>query len=174
MLRYFICTLLIILVFAPWQVQSHIIPVTSKVIKRYVVSDKKVTSQVTPRLSEEKKAAISPLKRSPIVVVKSIKSSVLIGDSTKPQTPLLINTPMGATKNAVSPLGEWLGSKFSWIDSTFSLKSVKPWQKATLAKPAMLPGGVSPVVGKFASKIFISKEASLGGDGVAGGGCGCK
>lgn len=75
---------------------------------------------------------------------------------------------------SVSPEGQWLNEGFTWIDDWFIDKEVKPWQKAKLAEPAMLPGGVAPVMKKFSSKIYISKAATLGGDGVAGGGCGCK
>lgn len=75
---------------------------------------------------------------------------------------------------SVSPVGQWLNKGFTWIDDWFIDKEVKPWQKAKLAEPVMLPGGVAPVMKKFASKIYISKAATLGGDGVAGGGCGCK
>ncbi|KGJ91182.1 DUF4266 domain-containing protein [Colwellia psychrerythraea] len=75
---------------------------------------------------------------------------------------------------SVSPAGQWLNKGFTWIDDWFIDKEVKPWQKAKLAEPVMLPGGVAPVMKKFSSKIYISKAATLGGDGVAGGGCGCK
>ena len=81
-----------------------------------------------------------------------------------------LSTPQTAT---VSPVGRWLNHGFSWINSGLGVKDVKPWQKATLAEPAMT-GGVAPTLTKFATKIFISKEATLGGNGVAGGGCGCK
>lgn len=75
---------------------------------------------------------------------------------------------------SVSPVGQWLNKGFTWIDDWFVEKEVKPWQKAKLAEPVMLPGGVAPVMKKFATKIYISKAATLGGDGIAGGGCGCK
>lgn len=89
--------------------------------------------------------------------------------------PLTLNiAAMDNEISGVSPLGQWLSSGFSWIDSIFSIKAVKPWQKSILAEPAMSASGVSPVVAKFATKVFISKEATLGGNGVAGGGCGCK
>ncbi|MCV6587613.1 MAG: DUF4266 domain-containing protein [Marinobacterium sp.] len=51
---------------------------------------------------------------------------------------------------------------------------VKPWQKATLAEQAMKKGGAIPALSKFSQKVHISKEASRGGYGVAGGGCGCN
>ena len=75
---------------------------------------------------------------------------------------------------SVSPAGQWLNKGFTWIDDWFIDKEVKPWQKAKLAEPVMSPSGVAPVMKKFASKIYISKAATFGGDGIAGGGCGCK
>lgn len=52
-------------------------------------------------------------------------------------------------------------------------EDVKPWQKATLAKPAMqFP---QDAMQSFADEhIYFSKEASSGGNGVGGGGCGCN
>ncbi len=55
-----------------------------------------------------------------------------------------------------------------------SFKEVKPWQKGTLARPIMQFGGLHPEVTKFESHVYFSKEASRGGGGVAGGGCGCN
>lgn len=51
---------------------------------------------------------------------------------------------------------------------------VKPWEKETLAKPIMQFGGIHPLVTKFEAHTYFSKEASKGGAGVAGGGCGCN
>ena len=55
-----------------------------------------------------------------------------------------------------------------------SVKDVKPWEKGTLAKDIMKPNGGNALVGKFTNHIYFSKEASKGGGGVAGGGCGCN
>lgn len=55
-----------------------------------------------------------------------------------------------------------------------SIKSVKPWQKAALAKESMQFGGGNPALEKYINHIYFSKEASKGGNGVAGGGCGCN
>jgi len=55
-----------------------------------------------------------------------------------------------------------------------SVKDVKPWEKETLAKPIMQFGGIHPEVTKFEAHTYFSKEASRGGAGVAGGGCGCN
>ena len=54
------------------------------------------------------------------------------------------------------------------------VKEVKPWEKETLAKPIMQFGGLHPEVTTFESHVYFSKEASRGGSGVAGGGCGCN
>lgn len=55
-----------------------------------------------------------------------------------------------------------------------SLKEVKPWEKKTLAEDTMQYGGLNPEVHKFEAHIYYSKEASRGGSGVGGGGCGCN
>jgi len=55
-----------------------------------------------------------------------------------------------------------------------AIKAVKPWEKGTLAKESMKPNGGNALVGKFVNHIYFSKEASKGGGGVAGGGCGCN
>ena len=54
------------------------------------------------------------------------------------------------------------------------IKDVKPWEKETLAKKTMNESGVNPIKKQFEEHIYASKEASKGGGGVAGGGCGCN
>ena len=54
------------------------------------------------------------------------------------------------------------------------IQEVKPWEKETLAKPIMQFEGLHPEVRKFESHVYFSKEAARGGNGVAGGGCGCN
>jgi len=51
--------------------------------------------------------------------------------------------------------------------------SVKPWQKGNLAKKEMAwePDGMQSAMN---SQVYASKEASRGGYGSAGGGCGCN
>ncbi len=52
-------------------------------------------------------------------------------------------------------------------------EEVKPWEKDVLAQPAMQ----FPQDKMFSfsdDHIFFSKEASTGGTGVGGGGCGCN
>ena len=51
--------------------------------------------------------------------------------------------------------------------------TVQPWEKDLLAKPSMalVPSEVENALDEH---IYFSKEASLGGQGVGGGGCGCN
>ena len=50
---------------------------------------------------------------------------------------------------------------------------VEPWERAILAEPGMQ---IDPdvVVTALDEHIYFSKEASTGGLGTAGGGCGCN
>ncbi len=57
---------------------------------------------------------------------------------------------------------------------TGCIKDVKPWEKETLAKKSMKEAGTNPLTKKYVEHIYYSKEASRGGSGVAGGGCGCN
>ena len=50
---------------------------------------------------------------------------------------------------------------------------VAPWERGYLADPAM-QWQRSPREAKFAGHVYTSKEASSGGSGAAGGGCGCN
>jgi hypothetical protein len=50
---------------------------------------------------------------------------------------------------------------------------VKPWQRETLSKKHMQFNS-DPVDSAFDDHIYFSKEASSGGRGFAGGGCGCN
>ena len=53
------------------------------------------------------------------------------------------------------------------------LPEVKPWHKQVLAKPEMTFGSNELDEG-FDDHIYFSKEASSGGRGFGGGGCGCN
>lgn len=170
---------LIILLALPYGAYGKI-DVKTKIIKRYVVIDGKVSAQQMSKDEHDKQvissndSALNPIALLPLKASGKpggIKPLVL---KTLPALSPLTLTAQAGSNKSVSPLGQWLSNQFSWLDNLIPTEPVKPWQKATLAEPAMLPGGVAPVVGKFASKVFISKEASLGGDGVSGGGCGCK
>ncbi len=50
---------------------------------------------------------------------------------------------------------------------------VKPWQRGVLAKPEM-SFSAEKLDAAFDDHIYFSKEASSGGRGFAGGGCGCN
>lgn len=50
---------------------------------------------------------------------------------------------------------------------------VKPWQRQLLAQPDMLMDADALDLA-FDEHIYFSKEASSGGQGFAGGGCGCN
>jgi hypothetical protein len=54
-----------------------------------------------------------------------------------------------------------------------SSMGVKPWERGTLAKDDMLMNA-DPLDLAFDEHIYFSKEASSGGQGFAGGGCGCN
>jgi len=62
------------------------------------------------------------------------------------------------------------------ITSVLSLSacaSVQPWEKGLLAKPSMaLVADENEIF--LDEHIYFSKEASTGGQGVGGGGCGCN
>ena len=51
--------------------------------------------------------------------------------------------------------------------------SVEPWERGNLAEPEMQIGS-DPVDDLLLEQVFYSKEASSGGVGAAGGGCGCN
>lgn len=50
---------------------------------------------------------------------------------------------------------------------------VSPWERDLLAKPEM-EMTADPLDLAFDEHIYFSKEASSGGQGFAGGGCGCN
>lgn len=61
-----------------------------------------------------------------------------------------------------------------FICSSCAIEPVKAWEKGTLAEETMRFGGPNPMIKKFDEHIFTSKEATKGGGGVSGGGCGCN
>ena len=64
-------------------------------------------------------------------------------------------------------------SACSTIQNITTIEKVKPWDKDILAKKSMQ----IPQDDMFTysdDHIFFSKEASTGGNGVGGGGCGCN
>ncbi|HOY23118.1 MAG TPA: DUF4266 domain-containing protein [Cellvibrio sp.] len=50
---------------------------------------------------------------------------------------------------------------------------VKPWERDLLAKKSMQPNGY-PLETAADDHTYFSKEASAGGRGFGGGGCGCN
>lgn len=61
---------------------------------------------------------------------------------------------------------------FSGCSST-NLTRVKPWERATLAGYAMRADR-DPLQNALAEHIYFSREATTGGRGVGGSGCGCN
>jgi hypothetical protein len=61
----------------------------------------------------------------------------------------------------------------SALASGCAATAVKPWDRDLLAQQKMrfIP---SPMLNAIDEHIYFSKEASLGGMGVGGGGCGCN
>ncbi len=64
-------------------------------------------------------------------------------------------------------------SFYNAADEAFTMQNVEPWQRDILARDDMQ---LDPdVMRTFADEhIYFSKEASTGGRGVGGGGCGCN
>jgi len=54
-----------------------------------------------------------------------------------------------------------------------STVGVKPWQRDLLAKPEMQLDA-DPLDAAIDEHVYFSKEASSGGRGFGGGGCGCN
>jgi hypothetical protein len=54
-----------------------------------------------------------------------------------------------------------------------ALHPPQPWEKGELARPVMKMD-TDPLESRFSAHVYFSKEASSGGDGVGGGGCGCN
>lgn len=57
--------------------------------------------------------------------------------------------------------------------AAFQTETVKPWQKGILAEEAMQLDA-DPIESYVDEHIYFSKEASTGGKGIGGGGCGCN
>ncbi|MBT3192121.1 MAG: DUF4266 domain-containing protein [Verrucomicrobia bacterium] len=51
--------------------------------------------------------------------------------------------------------------------------SVKPWEMATFGSYIMR-GDRDPIDDTFSEHVYFTREASSGGRGVGGGGCGCN
>ena len=59
------------------------------------------------------------------------------------------------------------------LNACTSIEKVKPWQRGLLAKPEMTFNNEG-LQGTLQQHIYFSKEASSGGSGLGGGGCGCN
>ncbi len=57
--------------------------------------------------------------------------------------------------------------------AAFQTEAVKPWQKGVLTEEAMQLDA-DPIESYVDDHIYFSKEASTGGRGIGGGGCGCN
>ena len=51
--------------------------------------------------------------------------------------------------------------------------TTQPWERGTLADYTMRPDR-DTLIGPMTEHIYFSREASAGGEGVGGGGCGCN
>ncbi|QFI38016.1 DUF4266 domain-containing protein [Moritella marina ATCC 15381] len=151
-----------------------------------IVESSVVPVKVKPFENEPKAVLIAPVEVSHITVLQpelmisepaaaAVRVPVLIAPpimpTTVPENPIL-NTRALARQEASEELED--ASLFSAISDWFSVKPVKPWQKGTLAKKAMKPGGEVPEFDVFSEKVFAYKQGSIGGNGVGGGGCGCN
>jgi len=54
-----------------------------------------------------------------------------------------------------------------------SCAKVSPWERGNLGKEVMLPDR-DPLGIAMSDHMYFSREASHGGSGVGGGGCGCN
>ena len=53
------------------------------------------------------------------------------------------------------------------------IQPVQPWEKGLLSRPEMT-FEADRLESAFVEHVYFSKEASSGGSGVGGGGCGCN
>lgn len=78
---------------------------------------------------------------------------------------------MGKLLLKLSVLGFFLGLVL--VQSACSVTEVNPWDRDLLAKQSMQLVA-DPIQKGLDEHIYFSKEASSGGEGVGGGGCGCN
>jgi hypothetical protein len=71
----------------------------------------------------------------------------------------------------VKPL--FVASLVVWLGCGCSSMGVEPWERDILAKDEMQLSG-DPIEAATDDHIYFSKEASSGGRGFGGGGCGCN
>ena len=76
-------------------------------------------------------------------------------------------------KTTLTLLACTLTTACSTLENMSTREELKPWEKDILAQPAMqIPA--DKMYSFSDDHIFFSKEASTGGNGVGGGGCGCN
>ncbi|UXI03635.1 DUF4266 domain-containing protein [Photobacterium sp. TY1-4] len=114
-------------------------------------------------------AELAPVVTSVSTSVKAV-APVAQTSATSPASKPMIQS-LAQPRSPKAPEAE---SLLSFIDSWLGIQPVKPWQKGTLAKKEMKPGGVVPEFDVFSEKVFSYKQGSVGGNGVGGGGCGCN
>jgi len=66
-----------------------------------------------------------------------------------------------------------LFAAFGLLSACADIQSVPAWERGYLAEDGMHWEN-QPREAKFESHVYTSKEASSGGAGAAGGGCGCN
>ncbi len=76
-------------------------------------------------------------------------------------------------KYSITLISLALLSACSSVPTLGLVNDIKPWERGILAQPQMLlePDSMDTFVDEH---IYFSKEASTGGRGVGGGGCGCN
>ncbi|MFK7859688.1 MAG: DUF4266 domain-containing protein [Granulosicoccus sp.] len=67
----------------------------------------------------------------------------------------------------------FLTSSCSSFGGALGYEEVKPWERGVLARDGMQPV-LNTVDQSIDEHIYFSREASTGGGGVRGGGCGCN
>lgn len=69
--------------------------------------------------------------------------------------------------------------KAAWIAAAVLMlalagcETVQPWEREEHSHYSMRPDA-DPLAGTLAEHVFFTREASFGGTGVGGGGCGCN
>ena len=69
--------------------------------------------------------------------------------------------------------GLWMVLTGTAVLLTTGCATVEPWQRGRLADPCMI-FDADPSAAAYRAHWQESREASMGGSGVQGGGCGCK
>jgi hypothetical protein len=77
------------------------------------------------------------------------------------------------TTAAGQPIHVALATLFLLLCALSGCARVQPWERDMLADPRMQPDA-NPVQAGIDDHIYFSKEASSGGRGFGGGGCGCN